>query len=71
MVNFEQFAHFSLAFLRVFLGSVRLEFVVSVIDQTWELRNEKVIAELFASETKRAVRFVRKSTLSIHATRSS
>jgi hypothetical protein len=34
MVNFEQFAHFSLAFLRVFLGSVRLEFVVSVIDQT-------------------------------------
>jgi len=29
------------------------------------------MAELFASETKAAIRFVRKSRLSIHATRSS
>jgi hypothetical protein len=58
-------------FLPVCLRTVRCEFFVSVIDQTQELRNEKVIAELFASETKCAVRFVRKSCLSIHATRSS
>jgi len=59
------------AFLRVLLRTIRCEFFVSVIDQTQALRNEKVIAELFASETKCAVRFVRKSCLAIHATRSS
>ncbi len=46
-------------------------FDLSIFDQTLEFRNEKVVAELFASETKCAVRFVRKSCLSIRATRSS
>src|SRR5277367_6488801 len=72
MFTFAQFIHLKLRLSCISVLSVfRREFVVSVIDQTQESGDEKVMAELFASETQVSNGFRPETRLSIHATRSS